>query len=338
MSSYKIIIKIEENLFENSINKKLTYYTTSNKYFSDSISFENQNITISGSRSKKIKNDNILETTNSTYYAVMIKSLLFVYFKFNAFKVNDISVKIDEKLVKTYTSLDICQIFGQNCEIQISTDKLFGIKKTSDLLMISLMNLTLSFNKPELQFDYTWKSFNALIREIFQQKKDFYMLKELKEDLEKSLIPYPAITDFIDNMDNMDNKFIQTCMLNKMICNNYPKNSKNKPEDFFNSFNDYRVAEILKDKMECKKDYLTKKNKYSNIKEHYEKCISDKTKKDSDVIRILILKYAYYLRCKYFHAEKIPTNFLINNFNQKELNRISEPLKLICKDLIENKL
>jgi len=90
--------------------------------------------------------------------------------------------------------------------------------------------------------------------------------------------------------------------------------------------------------MKCKKVDLTTGKEYSKIELHYNQCITTHIKKDSDVIRILILKHAYYLRCKYFHAEKIPTNFLINNSNQIELNRITEPLRLICKDLIENKL
>ena len=92
-----------------------------------------------------------------------------------------------------------------------------------------------------------------------------------------------------------------------------------------------------------KKYLITKKNKmepkeYDNIKGYIDSEIKKKNKKNTDVIRFIILKYGYYLRCKFFHGEQIPANFLIFNANLLELDRITEPLQLVCVDLLEKKL
>lgn len=202
-------------------------------------------------------------------------------------------------------------------------------------MMNALMNLTLSFHLPNLKFDYTWKCFNGLIRDIFKEKKEFNMLKDLRQDIESNTNLYTNILNFFKNIDY---SYIDACFINSMISNNYPKGSTNGLVDFLIDFDDTRVIKILKDKMKCKKNDLTSINKFQEIETYYANKLKTPCTKDSDIIRIIILKYAYYLRCKFFHAEKLPPNFLIDNMNQQELNRISIPLSIICKDLLENKL
>lgn len=204
--------------------------------------------------------------------------------------------------------------------------------------MNALMNLTLSFRKKDLQFDFTWKCFNTLIREVFEESEDFKMLKKLRLDLEKNYTDYTSISAFIPNMDVT---YMSTCHLNAMICNNFPKGNikkQNKLEEFFKEFTDYRVAEVLKEKMKCKTKDLNTIGKYADVESFYSQHIAQKTENEIDIIRLVILKYAYYLRCKYFHGEKIPSTFLLVNHNQEELNRISIPVRILCKDLIEHKL
>jgi hypothetical protein len=338
MGLFKIEINISENLFENEENKEIIYYRKDGKDYKDDISFNMKKIIITGTRSKQIKIDNLLESVNSTYYSNIIKALLYTYFKKGEFQVESIKIYIDEVEKKVYKKTEIKQEFNHKRPIDIDSKKLFNDKKRSDTAMNALMNLTLSFSKKDLQFDFTWKCFNTLIREVFKESEDFEMLKRLRQDLEENYTDYKSISAYIPNMDVT---YMSTCHLNAMICNNFPKGNTKKQkklEEFFKEFTDYRVAAVLKEKMKCKTEDLNTIGKYEDVESFYSQHISQKTENEIDIIRLVILKYAYYLRCKYFHGEKIPSTFLLVNHNQKELNRISIPVRILCKDLIEHKL
>ena len=341
MSNFKIIVTLNKNFFESELTEEIIYYTKKGIDYSDTIIFHNKTITITGSRKKNINHTDILETVNSTYYSCLIKALLYIYFEKGCFTIESIIVHINDLNTKEYDEKEIKQVFTKDRLLEVSSIKLFSNKNTSDTMMNALMNLTLSFNEQDLKFDYTWKCFNSLIRDIFNQKNDFEMLKKLREDLEDNPDCYPNILLFSDKVKC---NYLDQCFLNAMICNNFPKltfksQKKVKPlVDFYTNFEDVRVLKSLKEKIKCKKTDLKINKEYNNVLNYYNTKISENIVKNTDVVRLIILKYAYYLRCKYFHAEKLPANFLINNANYTELLRISEPLSIICKDLLENKL
>ncbi|MGI6692041.1 MAG: hypothetical protein ACOX63_14545 [Christensenellales bacterium] len=333
MSTFKIDIAIDKNFFNKKEKRELIYYSRKDNNYLDSVSFYRKHVSISGSRTHEINKIDLLETTNSTYYADIIKSLLYVYYEKGCFEVESIVVYVDDELLVSYRKNKIKQEFSYESLIDINSQKLFADKKISDIVMNSLMNLTLASSNKDLQFDYSWKCFNTLISKIFDERTEQNKLKKLRRDLEADYSKYPNISSFIPVMDV---NYMNSCHINDMINNNYPKGSTGNLVSFFKSFKDYRVSEVLKDKMKCKKDDLNDIGKYDEIDSYYNNNIQNKVEKETDIIRLVILKYAYYLRCKYFHGEKIPSNFLISNMNQIELDRISIPLRIICKDLLEN--
>ena len=337
MSKFEIMVTLSKSLFKSELRKEVIYYSRNNIDYSDNIIFHNKTISLSGSRTKHMDNTNILETVNSSFYSCLTKALLFAYFERGCFKVKSITVCIDEddSNIKKYEEKEIKQVFIKEKLVEVNSIKLFSNKNISDTMMNSLMNLTLSFNEKDLRFDYTWKCFNSLIRDIFKEKKDFNMLKKLREDLELNPGLYPNILSFSKNIDF---NYLNQCFLKAMICNNFPKGNTQGLISFFKDFKDIRVITTLKKVMNCKKNDLNSIQEYNNIDSYFNSEIKSNTVKDTDIVRLIILKYAYYLRCKYFHAEKLPANFLINNANYNELLRISEPLSIICKDLLEIKL
>jgi len=338
MSEFRIVISIDKNLFKSKEKREIIYYTRDERDYVDDVSFYRRQIIISGTRTKPIAKTDLLETTNSTYYSVIVKSLLYVYFREDKFNVNSINIFIDNTLFLHYRKKDIRQDFNSDPLLKIDPEKLFSNKKISDITMNCLMNITLSCKLQDQQFDYAWRCFNALFRECFDNLTEHAKLKALRVDLTNNHFHYPSIYNFASTLEV---PYMDKCFFNAMICNNYPKGGKNtirNLEEFFKSFEDYRVSAVLKEKMKCKKRELISAGKYNEIESFLNANISNGTVNNVDIIRIILLKYAYYLRCKYFHGEKIPPNFLILNMNQIELNRISIPLRIICKDIIENKL
>lgn len=334
MSEFKIVTILNKDLFKTKLTKEIEYFDRDSN-FKDAVTFENKKITLSGSRSRRITNNNILESTNSSFYNCLIKALLFAYFETDCFEVESIAIYIDETKKRIYNKTEIEQVFSNEKLENVIPIKLFSNKKTSDVMMKSLMNLTLSFDNGGLRFDYTWKCFNALISKIFNKKKDFDMLKELRRSLEDSPNLYPNIILFASKIDQ---SYLNDCFLNAMICNNYPKGNSKGLIKFCKDIKDARVLAVLKEKTKCKNKEIKSINEDVKLNEYFENGIKANIVKDTDVVRLIILKYAYYLRCKYFHGEKSPANFLIRGANYDELLRISKPLTVICKDLIENVL
>jgi len=246
MSQFKIEILLNTNLFTTPLEKKIVYFSKNNINYEDKINFDEKTIILSGSRTKHINNANILETVNSSYFACLTKALLFAYFDKASFEIKSITIYIDNSKKKTYKINEIHQVFKKDTLIKINTDKLFSNKNISDTIMVSLMYLTLSFNYSDLRFDYTWKCFNSLIRDIFNKKQDFDMLKELRYDLEKNPTFYPNILSWSRGIEC---HYLDQCFLNAMICNNYPKGTTNGLANFCKDFQDTRVLTTLKEKI-----------------------------------------------------------------------------------------
>lgn len=246
------MVTLSKSLFKSELRKEVIYYSRNNINYSDNIIFHNKTISLSGSRTKHMDNTNILETVNSSFYSCLTKALLFAYFERGCFKVKSITVCIDEddSNIKKYEEKEIKQVFIKEKLVEVNSIKLFSNKDISDTMMNSLMNLTLSFNEKDLRFDYTWKCFNSLIRDIFKEKKDFHMLKKLREDLELNPGLYPNILSFSKNIDF---NYLNQCFLKAMICNNFPKGSTQGLVSFFKDFKDIRIITTLKKVMKCKK-------------------------------------------------------------------------------------
>lgn len=342
MSNFEIIIELNKSIFSTNLYKPVVYFERDGEIFEDDIEFQDNLIIATGSRSSKIGQKGILETKKSTYYSLIVKGLLFVYFECKkSFEIDRIIVRIDNIETEEYEKGEITQVFSKDPSTEIENkrhsldikcSKMFSNnKKISDLMMISLMNLTLSYYDSNSSFDYVWKCFNALIREAFNKSRDFEMLKALWDDLEKSEDKYGNILSFASNID-ID--YLRDCFLRDMI-NNEQKRKPDKLAELFEGFEDYRVCTVLQDLKDNKE--LIESERYSDITSSYEYSIDNMIEKSVDVVRLVVLKYAYYLRCAYFHAEEKPSNFLIKNKSSYELNRISYPLSLMCKDLLENK-
>ncbi|MBF0947257.1 MAG: hypothetical protein HXK30_05745, partial [Atopobium sp.] len=277
MSEFKIVTILNKDLFKTKLTKKIEYLDR-NGNFKDAATFENNRITLSGSRSRRITNNNILESTNSSFYNCLTKALLFAYFKNDSFKVESITIYIDETKKKSYGKDEIEQVFTSENLVKINPIKLLSNKKTSDVMMKSLMNLTLSFNNGGLRFDYTWKCFNVLISKVFNKKKDFDMLKELRRSLEDNPNLYPNIISFSRNIDQ---SYLSDCFLNAMICNNYPKGDSKGLINFCKDFEDARVLAVLKEKTKCKNKELNSINEAVELKKYFENGIKANIVKDT---------------------------------------------------------
>lgn len=355
MFDFKIEIEIEGQRFEEEISKEVAYFRIGDREYKDKVRYKDNIICLSGERTRDDYDVEILETTNSTFYNCLVKSLLYIYFEKGAYNIESIKILFFNKLKKGYKKTEIIQVFieklelDEDRELKINCNSLFVQKKISDIAMNALMNLTMAFYNKKLKFDYAWKCFNCLIREISAENRDRCMLDKVASDLNKSG-EYKLILKYAKDIDY---KYLENCRIFAMICNHLKRNAKKiknykKTKEikgsltYYFPFEDKRVNEILFSIMKDKKRELLKifncNEMYIDLYKVIENKIKEKKTQDEDIVKLVILEYAYYLRCEYFHAEKLPTNFVVSNLNDKELLRISEPLILICRDMLDSKL
>lgn len=332
---YKINVKISDNTFENE-EKEICYYENKTNSYSDSVLINNQDVIISGTRNSKINSDNILETQKNTQYKALIKALIYLYFKYGSFNIENIEVISNNTEIKSVPLSS--QLFARELPSEyenISTNGLFKDVETSDIVMNSLMHIVLSIQSENgNEFENLWKCFNILIRERNQQSREANEHKRLvylKEDIIQNLDLYPKVLEYASRVtfDDIDRLWIAQMITNNINTN---KNAEKRVRDLVDSFEDERILKVLINKIECKKQCF--KDPIEDYRNEIRLKIREHKKNDVDIVRLLILKYAYFLRNKFFHAERWPAYFLITNDNLRELTKISEPLKYICIDLI----
>ena len=334
-NEYKINIKISDNTFENE-ERKICYYENKTNSYSDSVLINNQEVIISGTRNDKINSDNILETQKSTQYRALIKALIYLYFKYGSFSIENIEVISNNTEIKSVRLSS--QLFEQELPSEyenISTNGLFKDVKTSDVVMNSLMHIVLSIQSENgNEFENLWKCFNVLIRERNQQSREATEHKRLvylKDDIIQNIDLSPKVLEYTSGVtfDYIDSLWIAQMITNNINTNT---NAEKRVRELVDSFEDERVLKVLINKIECKKQCF--KDSIELYRDEIRLKICEHKKNDVDIVRLLVLKYAYFLRNKFFHAERWPAYFLITNDNLRELTKISEPLKYICIDLI----
>lgn len=332
---YKINVNISGKTFENEA-KVICYYSNEKTSFLDYVMINNQEVIISGTRKSKINSDNILETQKNTQYKALIKVLIYLYFKYGSFSIENIEVISNSTETKSVPVSS--QLFARELPSEyehISTSGLFRELEISDIVMNSLMHIVLSMQSENgSEFENLWKCFNILIRERNQQSREANEHKRLvyiKEDIIQNLDLYPKVLEYASRVtfDDIDRLWIAQMITNNI---NTSKNAEKRVRDLVDSFEDERVLKVLINKIECKKQCF--KNSIEDYRNEIRLKIREHKKNDVDIVRLVVLKYAYFLRNKFFHAERWPAYFLITNDNLRELIKISEPLKYICIDLI----
>lgn len=335
----KFLIEVVTNkvYYNKKLEKEMPYFTNSEgEVYYDKVIFNKNKISIIGTRTTMNSPEKMLETINSTHYIVLLKSLIFVFFTKGSFTVEKIEIKVNDinpfeykndKLIQNFTDLGDLELLSED-----SLSLIFKHLKKSDILLSCLMNIILSTHFKEHRFEYLWKCFNIIYRELSGKQKDFEGLicirKKLEEEPEKFMNTI-ALSDKVTVEDLSDRRIIA------MINNNYPKgsnNEKNNVINFLNEFEDSRVNKILLEKMECKKKVLD--DKYNHVRENLELKIDKNEKNNIDIIRFLVLKYSYFLRNKYFHGEKFPLFTLIKNTNHADIDYICKFLFAINLDLL----
>jgi len=332
MKNVNIIFEYNNECNSDILYSGITYYE-SNKF--DHIEITNRSITISGSRGNKVNEENILTNTKSTFYEQLLKGIVYVYLsEGKRFKLGNVTVKCGEK-EKKYESIEVlnpcmrdldCNLIIQRTECE----KIFSNSEKVKELLIAMISFIKGCENND--FDFLWKAFNSLYTCISGRDKEFEKLVDMKNFIQHNRMSMIKVTNKIDN-DTMDD--IRSFRIREFILNNFEDIGKTEAyANMVKSFSDYRMSQLFNEVMCYREDNLKHANLFSDVQNHITKCINRNQKDNIDLVRFYVLKYAYFLRNKYFHAEKSTPVFVLKKNNEiEEIEKINSVLKCLLSDL-----
>lgn len=304
---------------------------------SDRIIITKKSITIIAERGNKNRLDSVLTNTNSTLYAQLLKSITYVYLtEGKAFKIGNVSVDINGE-IQTYSSKDIVNPCTKDLDIRFLLDrkqckKIFDLLDSNENLLIAYICFIKGVDKQD--FDLLWKSFNSIYSIISSSDKEFDKLRDTKTFIETN---WSLMLRTNAYMDGENDKTLRQLRIREFVLNNFEDISKTKAySEMIKSFRDCRMALLFKEIMPYRKDNLVNEGLFSSVDTHIEKQIAKGDKINCDLARFYVLKYSYFLRNKYFHAEKSSPIFILKKNNEiVELTKICEIMCLFLTDLFD---
>lgn len=301
----------------------------------DEVRITKKDIIIIGERGNRNTAENIISNTNSTLYLQLLKGILFAYLtEGTKFEIDKIVVEcgIEKKEYYSKDILNPCMIsLNNNLKVDASKCKLlFSDKSKAKDLLIAMILYIKGYENND--FEYLWKAFNSLYSCISHKDKEFDKLADMKIFFQTNVGLLNRTVDLISKETTID---IRKLRLREFVLNNFEDRAKTRAyADMVMSFKDYRLNEIFLEIMPYRRDYLQSCALYVDVENHINTYITNREIHEIDLIRFYILKYAYFLRNKYFHAEKSSPIFILKKNNEiDEIDKINNIMECLLADL-----
>lgn len=301
----------------------------------DNVEISDGLISISGHRSSPFDLKKILFNNTSTLYSQITKALAFYYL------CSGVSITI----TKAELSSDINP---HECE----TDFLQPFRRVLNPSQImnpnDLQNLFIFHGKEQLflncviyyinaiqddNFEQYWKSFNSLYNIIEPNGKDFTKLCAVRRFIENNSNQFTNTLNFITKDRTED---IRRLRIREFILNDWPTGNHTQAyADTIKRFSDIRIIEVFEATLPYRIEFLRNKSLDIDVQNHITHCKYLNKTDDVELLCFYVLKYSYFIRNKYFHAEKAAPRFILKETAEiKELGKISEIFKHMIADFI----
>lgn len=124
----------------------------------------------------------------------------------------------------------------------------------------------------------------------------------------------------------------------QMILNDYATSGRTSAlVEFVERYSDSRIMALLKEKLVCREMYISGLGKWAEVQTHLSRHAH--TTSDIELVTILCIKYAYFIRNKYFHGETLDGTFKLKQDNiDLEFERISKLLSTVLFEIIDGNI
>lgn len=307
----------------------------------DEITITNRKIIIKFKRSGTKDVSQIMLNDKSTIVAQVNRCLCYLYgLTGYPFNVLSLSIKNQDKVSDVITYNDLNQPFNDELLPNLRfnknvLEKLFTATKSRDSLTIALTLFFKAFNlqKEGDRFSELWKAFNCVYTYLSPSSEEIKKLIDIRKIIHSEQLHFTSSFNSIDTHTKDD---IRKLLIRDMILNNYDSFSKTTAfRDFMLRYEDHRINEVFQDILPYRKDYLSSKGYLTTVEGHIRGKILCGKKNNEDLLCFYVLKYCYFLRNKYFHAEKPDSSFnLLNTIEIDNIKSLNDLLFLFIHDLL----
>lgn len=307
------------------------YYTDA--HF-DQILIEDEKIEIRGTRSKLNSLSMLLFNTNTSLYHQIIKTLSFYYLcTGDVLQIKRITLSKNGSME---TETEFLQPFQKplgNSQKMLpkELEMLFSRTRNVDLFANAIIYYIKAAQNRD--FDNFWRSFNSLYSIISLSDKENEKLRDVRSFIERHTTFFPDTLAFIANDSAQD---IRAFRIRDYILNEYPtrKNTKTFVE-MIKRFSDIRIINVLEDTLPYRIEFIRNEGLEAEINSHISSKKINPHNDDTELLCFYILKYSYFIRNKYFHAERASPHFILRDSSElQELSRISNIFQVFLAELI----
>lgn len=303
----------------------------------DHVVITRKRIIIEAERGSRHTASNVLTNTNSTLYEQLLKTIVYVYMtEGKAFSLGNVSVDVNGE-IKRYSAGEIINPCMSDLDKRFvvtksQCKKIFDDIESNKNLLIAYISYIKGIQ--EHDFDWLWKTFNSIYSIISIKNKEFDKLCDVKIFIETNWASMVRTNAY---MDKESEQTLRKLRIREFVLNDYENVSKTQAyADMVKSFVDYRMAALFNEIMPYRRDNLISEGLYHGVNSYIQSQIGASINRNSDLARFYVLKYSYFLRNKYFHAEKSAPVFVLKKNNEiDELDKICEILSLFLADLFD---
>lgn len=311
--------------------------------YTDAFQFLQDHLVVIAQRGARYNDGSILSNDKNSLYLQMLKALAYYYAYANDVpKIKKVTIVRKQTGKEDYTYNE-CDSFLQpvnDDSVKANRfdsgvlDVVFTNSEKGNAVLTALTYWLKSYeyrNIPSLRYDALWRAFNCLYRYQTDRDKDFDGLRDFKGFIMGNQHLFP---NSISITSGYDQSIWDSFRWRALILNDYNAASKmNALSDFIQRYHDSRIMHSLYNIITVRQNYLEPADLWDSVVAHLSSNFA--TKCDIETLTVLVIKYAYFVRCKYVHGELPENSFKIEHTNiDKELTRLNELFTVFIFEII----
>ena len=345
IQTYKVQIKFKEKCttMSSAIEFHAGYKQSNGKQ--DVFRFSASAIELTLVRSKKY--DTIITRPQNSINSQIIKALIAYYAVSNV--ISPIKNFTIRRVVGTNEEVySECEAFQQPLRIRRTMENELHFQTTilstiiEDIPRGAALRIALSYwlnamvvDNVYLKFENLWRAFNRLYVYQGNGQNEFESMKTMKQLILDNQDKFPQSMAITNGYTKEE---LHSFRWQQMILNDYPtRNHTQALVDFIERYRDSRIMVLLNEKLVCREEYINESGKWTEVQNHIAR--NTHTISDIELVTILCIKYAYFIRNKYFHGETLDGTFKLMQDNiDFEFERISKLLSTLIFEIIDGNI
>lgn len=343
---YHVTIRFKGNGPSFRIGKRYSEYSGS-QGFRDTFVFFQKSCSMVLSRTRSYADGEILSKANNSINTQIIKALLCYYSASVDFPVvENLSIVRRRSGQPDYTYTEcanILQPIGNSIYRMLSCspnvlDILLDETPKGQALRIAMSYWLKGIASDDVyyKFDHLWRSFNRLFMYQGNNPREHECMRVMRSFILNNPTHFSQ-SIAITNAYSRD--VLHGFRWSRMILNDYDTRNKTRAlVDFVYRYHDSRIMELFREKLTCRNNFIDDPNNpafRTTVDNHINSHLH--TTVDPELVTLLSVKYAYFVRNKLFHGETTDGTFKVlpNNLDI-EMARLNTLLEMLVLELMEN--